>query len=156
MAQDKKEEGKRITITGRMRLPYTWTFGRCATRFFQEFRDNKKIWGTRCSACKKVTIPPYSYCGRCFAECNEWVEVKDEGVLKNFVVNLLQYPGQPVEPPYILARIRLEGADTDFTHIIGETEPENLKTGIKVKAVWKEERTGILTDIKYFRPVESE
>ena len=136
-----------------MYLPYTWTFGRCATRFFQEFRDNKKIWGTRCSSCGKVTIPPYSYCGPCFAECNEWVEVKDEGELKNFIVNLLNYPGQPVKPPYILAHIKLDGADTIFTHIIGEAEPGKLKVGMRVKAVWREERSGILTDIKYFKPI---
>ena len=82
------------------------------------------------------------------------MEVKDEGVLMNFVVNLLDYPGQPMKPPYIVAQIRLDGADTEFTHLIGEAEPASLRVGIRVKAVWQEERSGILTDIKYFRPVE--
>jgi uncharacterized OB-fold protein len=152
------EEGAgKVRIKGYLNLPYDWTFGRCATVFFKGFRDDKKIWGTRCSACGMVTVPPYSYCGRCFAECREWVEIKDEGVLTNFVVQLLDYPGQPVNPPFILARIRLDGSDIDFTHVIGEADAKDLVVGkTRVKAVWREDRTGILTDIKYFKPIGSE
>ncbi len=156
MAGEEKDRKKGVTVKGGVNLPYNWTFGKCATRFFQGFRDDKKIWGTRCSSCGLVTVPPYSYCGRCFAECSEWVEVKDEGELTNFVVQLLDYPGQPMRPPFILARIRLEGSDIDFTHIIGEADPDSLRVGARVKAVWREDRTGILTDIRYFKPIEGE
>ena len=38
--------------------------------------------------------------------------------------------------------------------MLGEAEPEDLKIGMKVKAVWKAagERTGAITDILYFKP----
>ena len=41
-------------------------------------------------------------------------------------------------------------------HYFGEMKPEELKIGMKVKAVWKpeKERTGSITDIKYFKPLK--
>ena len=41
-------------------------------------------------------------------------------------------------------------------HLLGEVEPDEVKIGMKVQAVWKpaKERVGAITDILYFKPVE--
>jgi hypothetical protein len=41
-------------------------------------------------------------------------------------------------------------------HLLGEVDPDAVEIGMKVEAVWKpeEERTGSITDIKYFKPLE--
>ena len=43
-----------------------------------------------------------------------------------------------------------------FMHYFNEMKHDELKIGMKVKAVWKSasERTGAITDIKYFRPLK--
>ena len=42
-------------------------------------------------------------------------------------------------------------------HMLGEVDPEDVHVGMKVKAVWKprEERTGAITDILYFKPLRT-
>ena len=39
-------------------------------------------------------------------------------------------------------------------HVLGEVDPQEVKIGMRVKAVWKppKERSGAITDIKYFKP----
>jgi len=56
--------------------------------------------------------------------------------------------------------IRLDGTDVDFLHMIGgfdmsdfEEARKIVKNGMKLKAVWKEERQGHMLDIKYFEPL---
>jgi len=42
-------------------------------------------------------------------------------------------------------------------HLLGEVAPDDVKIGMRVKAVWKppEEREGSILDIKYFKPVSN-
>ena len=47
----------------------------------------------------------------------------------------------------------MDGADTGLVHFIGGIDPERLKTGMKVQAVFKEERVGSILDIEHFKPI---
>jgi hypothetical protein len=60
---------------------------------------------------------------------------------------------QPVEPPIIYGVVQLDGADTGFVHMLGEVDPEQLRIGMRVQAVFKDERSGGILDIRYFRPL---
>ena len=59
----------------------------------------------------------------------------------------------PLEPPYAYAIIRLDGADTDFVHLIKEGDPQNLKIGMRVEAVFYEKPRKRILDIEYFKPI---
>jgi uncharacterized OB-fold protein len=90
----------------------------------------------------------------------EWVEISHEGALTAWCLTNYRYYGQPVEPPSISALIRLDGANVDFLHLIGgfdlgdfELVRRKVKNGMRVKAVWNEERKAQIFDIKYFEPV---
>jgi uncharacterized OB-fold protein len=51
--------------------------------------------------------------------------------------------------------IRLDGAsEGGFLHKLGEVDPDDVRIGMAVEAVWKPlaERTGSILDIAYFRP----
>jgi len=140
-------------VTGTLDIPYRFSYGAYYDRFFREMRDNKRIVGLACPKCGAVLLPPRPYCGFCYTPVDEWVELSDEGELLTWTVVHLPFIGQPTEPPYIYAFIMLDGADVQFPHILGEVEPGEVTPGMRVKAVWAEERTGTLHDIKYFRPV---
>jgi uncharacterized OB-fold protein len=65
----------------------------------------------------------------------------------------------PTEPPFISALLRLDGTDVDFLHMIGgfdmsdfEKTRQIVKIGMKLRAVWKDDRQGHVLDIKYFEP----
>ena len=122
-------------------------------RFFAELRDSKKIMGIRCPTCNRVYVPPRISCKKCFSELKEWVEVSDKGTLLTYTI--VYEPGfhQPMEPPYAIGIILLDGADTGLVHCLGEVAPEQLRIGMRVQAVFKEEREGNILDIKYFKPL---
>ena len=157
MAQvTEKLEGMDVWIYhGQIYIPNTYSAGAVGSRFLIELRDNKKIMGTRCPTCNLVYVPARSVCRDCFGELSEWVEVSQKGTLLTYTVTYQSNPVQPVSTPIVYGIVQLDGADTGFVHMLGEVDPEKLKVGTKVKAVFKvkKERQGNILDIKYFKPL---
>lgn len=127
--------------------------GRIGTRFLAELRDNKKILGIRCPVCNRVYVPPRLTCKDCFTELEEWVELSDKGTLLTYTIVHTPGANQPVEPPYIIGVIQLDGADTGLIHIVGQTSFEQLSVGMRLQAVFNEEREGNIRDIRHFKPL---
>lgn len=150
-----EEKSESLVLKGFIEVPYTWTTGPAASKFLTALRDDKKIWAVRCPSCKKVYIPPQEFCGACYVDATEWIECADEGTITAFTIFHKEIPEQPLKPPYAYALIRLDrNPDTDLVHIVSETDLSKLKNGMRVKAVWKEEREGSILDIKHFKPIE--
>jgi len=84
---------------------------------------------------------------------DEWVAVGDQGTLMTYTVVHQAEPTYPVEAPFIYGIIKLDGADTGMAHIIDGVNPENIRIGMRMQAVFKDERVGSILDIKYFRPI---
>jgi uncharacterized OB-fold protein len=152
---DKLEELEPFVFAGKLDIPNTYTAGKMGSRFLIELRDNKKIMGIKCPKCNLVYVPPRSTCKYCFGELSDLVEVSQKGTLLTYAVAYQPNPVQPLEPPIAYGIVQLDGADTGFVHMLGEVHPEQLKTGMKVKAVFKvkRERQASILDIKYFKPL---
>lgn len=158
MIEEAKEaaggQGPVTEVAGELDLTFQYAYGEHYERFYREMRDNKRIMGVKCSRCGSVLLPPRPYCGFCFEPADQWVELPDEGTLTTYTVVNNQSSGQPTHTPRIYALIMLDGADVQFTHLLGEVDVEDLEVGMRVKAVWAEDRKGTLYDIKYFRPLQ--
>jgi uncharacterized OB-fold protein len=147
------------TIETEVRLPYRLAYGETWTRFFEGMKE-EKIYGSKCTKCNRVLVPARTFCPRCFVDTDEWVECSQEGTLICWVLTNYRYFAQPIEPPFISALIKLDGTDCNFLHLIGgfdltnlEAVREKVKNGMKVKAVWEEEKLGGILDLKYFKPI---
>lgn len=140
---------------GNLLMPYEWSYGESLTKFFTATRDEKKIYGARCTKCGKVLVPPVGLCGKCFAPTEkEWVPISDHGWLVSWTVVYLPFPGQPTEPPYCYGMIKFDGVNTQFPHIVKGAKKGNwddLEVGMRVEAVWNENRKGDLYDISHFK-----
>jgi len=141
-------------------IPYENAYGQTWTRFFEGLKA-EKIFGSRCGKCNRVLVPMRSYCPRCFIEIDDAIEVSQEGAIMAWVLTEYEYFGMPTKPPFISALIRLDGTDCEFVHLVGGIDLSNpdqvrntVKNGMKVRAVWKEEKKGHILDIKYFEPVK--
>ena len=141
-------------MDGKLALPYQYFAGRVGSRFIIALRDEKKILGVRCASCDRVFVPPRQTCERCFGVLTEsWVELSDEGEVCNFTVVRTDDRHHPRKPPYVLALIKLGGADTPMAHILEGVEPERVEIGMRVKAVFAEQTTNTILDIDHFAPV---
>ncbi|HJX61572.1 MAG TPA: Zn-ribbon domain-containing OB-fold protein [Dehalococcoidia bacterium] len=153
------QEEEIVIMPGAWNLPFRHTAGRFASRFFRELRDSQKIYGVRCPQCRRVLLPPRPMCERCFASIEEWVEVGHQGTLEAFTICYVPFLGLP-PPPVGMVVVKLDGADTCLQHILSGvdlSDPDKardvLKIGMRVEAVWREQRRGEILDIQYFKPI---
>ncbi len=147
--------GELIYIPGKWEIPYHFAAGEISSRFFIELRDNKKMMGIKCPKCRRVMMPPRSFCERCFVPADEWVEVSFEGTIEAFTITMEKWPGNP-DPPFAVAFVRLDGADTamlnyvtgiDFSNL--EEVVKKLEIGSRAKVFFHKEREGKITDFEY-------
>jgi len=148
------ETKETYTLKGKVAIPFKYTAGRTGSRFLIGLRDNRKFMGTKCPTCNKVYVPPRSTCKDCFAQLNEWVDVSDKGTLLNYTVVHHAHVAQPVQPPFAYGIVQLDGADTGFVHMLGEVDFDRLEIGMRVQAVFNDERTASVLDIKHFKPID--
>ena len=141
-------------VEGKLALPYSYFAGRVGSKFLTTIRDEQKILGIRCSKCKKVFVPPRQTCDVCLEDIRDnWVDVQNRGEVTNFTVVRYNDRHLPRKAPYVLAMIRLDGADTSLVHIVEGVDVDKTKVGMKVRAVFAKETTGTLLDIDHFEPV---
>lgn len=149
-----------------IRLEYAANFdfdyaaGTYATRFMTELRETGRLHGTRCTNCARVLVPPRPICGICAAPTDEWVEVGPDGTITGFTVVEVPFidpmTGEQRPVPYGFAFIKLTGADTNIYHFLEESRHEKLHVGMRVEAVFRDERIGSMADISCFRTLEDE
>jgi uncharacterized OB-fold protein len=150
--------GKRVTfIEDRPDLRYSWTAGQAISRFLNGLKEGK-IYGVKCNKCRRIMVPPRVFCELCYKPIDEWVELKDMGTVLTFSISYVGPDAEPLPEPVIPAVIEIDGASPGMgiLHILGEVKPEDVYIGMRVKAVWKDEkeREGAITDIKYWKPLE--
>ncbi len=142
-------------VPGRLYAPYHNWYGAVASRFFTHLRDNSTIFGNKCQRCQKVFVPPRSVCPDCFSKIEEWIQLPGTGALAAYTVVHYLYSNncQPRRPPYVLGIVRLDGADTGLCHFLDEVGPDEIRIGMRVQAVFSQERKGNILDIAYFKPM---
>jgi len=148
------EELEAFIVEGQVCIPMTYSAGAVGSRFLIEIRDNKKFMGMRCSKCNIVYVPPRSTCPDCFAEIKDWVEVSDKGTVLTYTIVRQPSPILPSEPPVIYGIIQLDGSSTGIVHMLGEVKPDEVRVGMRVQAVFSEERKASILDIQHFKPLK--
>jgi uncharacterized OB-fold protein len=113
-----------------------------------------KIVGQRCPKCRKVYVPPRSACPVDGVAPDELVELADTGTLTTFCIVNVPFLGQKITPPYVSAYVLLDGADIAVLHLILGIPADEVRMGMRVKAVWKprEEWGTTIENIDHFAP----
>jgi len=141
-----------LVVPGTIAIPFSYAAGAAASRFLAELRDARRIMATRCPGCRRVLVPARSFCGACWVDVDDWVEVGPEGVLVTWSTLHVPLPHLAGPVPYTLGLVRLDGADTDFLHRVAG-DGSGLARGTRVRPVWGETRSGGLLDLAHFVPV---
>jgi uncharacterized OB-fold protein len=147
--------GKFLVTPYQTVLRYSWTSGVAISRFLDGLKQGQ-LWGKRCNTCGRILLPPRAYCEEDFVPTDEWVRVKDTGTVNTFSISYVNNDASRRKKPILVSVVDIDGASPGMgiLHLLGEVEPEKVEVGMKVEAAWKPrlERTGAITDIKYFRP----
>ena len=74
------------------------------------------------------------------------------GTVRGFTVVRYAEPYQPCPPPYILALVALDGADSSLVHLLKGLAPSEVRVGLEVKAVYAKDPQPTILAIDHFAP----
>jgi uncharacterized protein len=140
-------------ITVPVELDYTYEASPEESAFFRGLAEGR-ILGQRCPKCQKVYVPPRGACPVDGVPTAEEVELPDTGIVTTFCIVNVPFLGQRIQPPYVSAYVLLEGADIAFLHLIQGVPAEEVRMGMRVRAVWKprHEWGTTIENILHFEP----
>ena len=144
-----------VTMASPLRMEYTYVAGAGRSVFLRALAERRML-ARRCPGCAQVYLPPPEFCSRCLRPLGAPFELDGRGVVSTFCVVNFPFPGQVYQPPYVVAHIRIDGADTRLMHLVREVAPERVRIGLRVEPVWvaDDELETSMTSIRYYRPVE--
>ena len=138
---------------GDIPMGHKYTMGVAGERFFQHLKEHGEITATIHEGSETAVLPPRLYDTDTFAPIGEWVTVGPEGTVETFTVVRKDRRGEKSESPRVLALVRVDGAEGGLVHWIGGCDPADITIGMRVRAVFEEDRTGGMTDIRHFEPL---
>jgi uncharacterized OB-fold protein len=134
-------------------LDYDYAASPEESLFYRGLNEGR-IMGQRCPTCEKVYIPPRSACPDDGTPTAEEIELAQTGTVTTFCIVNVPFLGQKITPPYVSAYVLLDGADIAVLHLILGVPADEVRMGMRVKAVWKpkDEWTFSLENIDHFAP----
>ncbi len=139
-------------ITSPVRLTYDHTVSPGESSYLLALAEGRLI-GQRCPVCGKVYVPPRGACPVDGVPTRDEVELPDTGIVTTFCVVNVPFQGQKFPSPYVAASVLIDGADIPFQHLILGCPPEDVRMGLRVRAVWKpREEWDVGHNIDHFEP----
>jgi len=134
-------------------LDYDYAASPEESLFYRGLNEGR-IMGQRCPTCEKVYIPPRSACPADGTPTAEEIELAPTGTVTTFCIVNVPFLGQKITPPYVSAYVLLDGADIAVLHLILGVPADEVRMGMRVKAVWKprDEWAFSLENIDHFAP----
>lgn len=131
------------SVRQKIEIPFQYTAGAAITRFLLGLKQKVIVAGV-CGHCGRRSVPPLSFCGRCWQPISEFVELGGQGTLASF--------SQLADGAGVVGLIRLQGADSLLAHRLAPGS-QGLRLGSRVQPVWRPERSGSILDIEHYRVI---
>jgi uncharacterized OB-fold protein len=131
-----------------LEYPYHRSVGPVIGRFLAGLRD-RRVFGTK-TADGRVIVPAQEYDPQTGDALDEMVEVSCVGEVQSWTWIAEPRRNHPMQRPFAFALIKLDGANTAMLHAVDAKNETSMRTGMRVRARWREERMGAITDIECF------
>jgi Predicted nucleic-acid-binding protein containing a Zn-ribbon len=139
-------------ITVPIRLEYEINAGIAPSKYLRSLAEHKII-GQRAVDSDMVYVPPRGSDPTSGAPTPIEVEVSEIGTVTTFcVVNLPGLSPTAPEVPYVCAQILLDGSNTPWFGLVQGLPVDDVRMGLRVKAIWADELLPDARSIKWFEP----
>lgn len=135
-----------------LEYPFRRSVGPVLGTFFTGLREGLLIGVRRADG--TVLMPPTEYDPDTAAPLDDYVEVGPAGRVASWAWVSEPRDKHPLDRPFAWALIKLDGADTSMLHVVDAGDARRMRTGMRVKVRWAEERVGHINDIVAFVPEE--
>jgi uncharacterized OB-fold protein len=139
-------------ITVPIRLEYEINAGRAPSKYLRGMAEGRLI-GQKAVDSDQVYLPPRGSDPTSGAPTEIEVEVGQNGTLTTFcVTNIPGLSEAAPEVPYVAGQILLDGANTPYLGLIQGIPVDEVRMGLRVKAVWDEHLRPDARCLKWFEP----
>ena len=138
----------------RVEFDYTRSLGPTLSEFMSGLKHRQILGGQLSDG--TVAVPPPEYDSQTLEPVTELVPVADEGTVQSWSWVPEPVKGQPLDRPFAFALITLDGADRPLLHAVAVDSPDQIETGLRVRARWADEPVGAITDLRYFEPLDGD
>jgi len=125
-------------------------------RYHREKPQRYRLEAGKCSGCGRVAFPPRLVCPSCKGQNFETVKLSEDGTLLTYTVVRVASDKFSKETPFAVGIVELSDG-VRITTQLADVDPDELKTGRKVKMVFRkvqeDGRAGILCYGYKFVPV---
>ena len=141
----------------RVRIPasvvYSYTPGLAPTRFLRGLQE-KKILGERCPVSGDIYLPPRGMSPAVGLPTTEQVELPHTGTVAGFCVVHIGFGVNAPPTPFCSALVLVDGASVSVYGTIQEIPYDQVRTGMRVEAVWADQLETSFENIKWWRPID--
>jgi uncharacterized OB-fold protein len=147
------EDGEPVTgITVPIRLEYEINAGRAPSKYLRGIAEGKLIGQTAVGS-DDVYLPPRGSDPTSGAPTEIEVEVSQNGTVTTFcITNIPGLSESAPEVPFAAAQILLDGANTPYLGLIQGIPVDEVRMGLRVRAVWDEHLRPDARCLKWFEP----
>lgn len=149
------EEASTEPVTGivtPISLEYDINAGVAASKYLRALSE-KRIVGQRAKGSDDVYVPPRGTDPTTGAPTEIEVEVGQVGTVTTYcVVNIPGLSENSPEIPYVCAQILLDGAHTAWFGLVQGLPADEVRMGVRVRAVWADHPGPDARSIKWFEP----
>lgn len=155
MSKDKQRHYQGVlSAVHTLEYPYTRSVGKVIGTFLAGLRDQRILGSVRPGA-KGALVPPSEFDPATAETLTEMRDVADTGTVTTWSWVVEPRAKHPLQKPFAWALVRLDGAGSSLLHAVDAGDEARMKTGMRVRARWRPERTGMITDIECFVPEEA-
>lgn len=137
-----------------LEFPYKRSVGPVVGAFLTALRDRRFVGARTLGG--RVLVPPLEYDPETGDATGEIVEVGDAGVVEGWAWVSEPLRTHPLDQPFAWVLVRLDGADTPLLHALDAASPDAVCRGLRVRARWRSERRGHITDLECFEIDETD
>jgi uncharacterized OB-fold protein len=149
---DADEEEPVTGITVPIRLEYEINAGRAPSKYLRGIAEGKLI-GQKAVGSDQVYLPPRGSDPTSGAPTEIEVEVSQSGTVTTFcITNIPGLSESAPEVPFAAAQILLDGANTPYLGLIQGIPVDEVRMGLRVRAVWDEHLRPDARCLKWFEP----
>jgi uncharacterized OB-fold protein len=147
---DRQESTEILSAPLIIEYPFKRTTGPVVGAFLTGLREQVLV-GSR-AADGRVIVPPAEFDPVTGEDLTDIVEVGPAGEITTWAWVTAPHDKHPLDHPFAWALIRPDGADTAMLGAVDAGSIDAVRTGLRVRPVWADEREGHIGDIARWVP----
>lgn len=103
---------------GKLPLEFRYSLGIAGEKFWETWKEKKKLLASYCNSCKEAFLPPQIFCDKCGEEITLYKEYPPEGEVYSWTEVFYDHEGKKLSSSVFIAWVKIPGVRGGIFSII--------------------------------------